>query len=57
MKRSAKKLLRYGKTVLRYDFQEKDGVSTVKVVNYEGEVWFILMKNGEYLNVQFLGRQ
>lgn len=57
MKRSAKKLLRYGKTVLRQDFQEKDGVSTVKVVNYRGEIWFISMKNGEYLRVMFLGRQ
>lgn len=50
-------LLRYGDVILRQDFREVDGISTVRVVLYEGQLWYVLMKNGMYAGVHFLGNK
>lgn len=52
----AEDAMRYGVELLRSNFQEVDGFSTVRVVQYNGWVWYILMKNGRHLGMQVIGK-
>lgn len=49
-------LLRYGVILLKKDFQQSDGLTTVRLVSHDGWLWYVEMKNGRYTDTQFLGQ-
>lgn len=53
----AEDIMRYGEIILKQDFPQRDGLSTVRVVQYNGWVWYIVMKNGHHIGMQVIGKE